>query len=352
MGLAIVWAIYLITFFVLPQQWVHQPTLRALDGILWPIVRILGKPSVVAIVAVAVATLTLLIQRFATDNRRLLEAKRRAKAIRRQTDSLPKESRRQAALTRLATEVQVRTMMASMVPIGVLLGPMVMPFVWFRERIDPTVWNAPAGSAVQVVATVDSNWTEPVRIDVPQPFVVDDSTPVSRTLPPIRQTLERLLALYRQGRNDPNEPWELRYAPDLGREQTANDLQAYLDAGVPPQGITWLIRPPDTLNGLFSTVVTANGHPPVKVDVVLGEAYPPAQSRTAGPAGSPLKEVRVVYPKPRHEPVFWRPFASLAGHEQVPWVARLAAIDIGWLWLYILVYLPILVLTRAVLKVA
>ena len=89
-GLAIVWAIYLIAFFVLPQQWVHQPTLRALDVVLWPIARTLGKPAVVAIVAVAVAVLTLLIQRFATDNRRLLEAKRRATAHQ-ETGRLPSQ---------------------------------------------------------------------------------------------------------------------------------------------------------------------------------------------------------------------------------------------------------------------
>jgi hypothetical protein len=243
-------------------------------------------------------------------------------------------------------------MMTSMVPVGILLGPMVMPFVWFRERIDPAVWNAPAGSAVQVVATVDGDWSQPVQISVPQPAVVDDATPASQTLPPLRQTLEHLLALYSQGRNDPNEPWELRYAPDLGREQTANDLKAYLDAGIPPQGITWLIRAPEALSGRFSVAVTAGGHTPVKADVVLGEAYPPAQSRTAGPADSPVKEVRVVYPKHRYEPVFWRPLVSLAGYDRVPLTARLATIDIGWLWLYILVYVPTLVLTRAVLKVA
>jgi len=351
-GLAIVWAVYLVAFFELPQQWVHQPALRALDRVLWPISRTLGRPAVVAIVAVGVAALTLLIQRFVTDNQRLLEAKRRAVTLRRQADSLPRGSRRQAVLTRLATEVQVRTMMASMVPVGILLGPMVMPFVWFRERIDPAQWNAPAGSAVQVVATVDSDWSHPVQISVPQPVVVDDATPASQTLPPMRQTLEHLLALYRQGRSDLNEPWEMKVAPDLGREQTANDLQAYLDAGIPPQGITWLIRPPEALSGRFPVTVTAGGHPPVKVDVVLGEAYPPSQSRTAGPAGSPVKEVRVVYPKPRYESVFWRPFACLAGHDRVPLVSRLAMIDVGWLWLYILVYLPALVLTRAVLKVA
>ena len=158
-----------------------------------------------------------------------------------------------------------------MIPIGLLLGPMVLPFVWFRERVDPAAWNALAGSAVQIVAMVDSGWSEPVRIEVPPTVVLDESTPPSRTLPPLRATLERLLVLYRQPRDDPAMPWELRFAPDLGREQTANDLQAYLEAGIPPQGITWLLRPPDDMSGRFSVVVMAGTHPPVSVSVVLGD---------------------------------------------------------------------------------
>jgi len=320
--------------------------------VLWPLARSLGKPAVVGIVAVGVAVLTMLVQKFATDNRRLQEAKRRAAALRRQAALLAQDAPGRALLTRLAAGVQIRTLAAAMVPIGILLGPMVMPFVWFRERVDPAACSAPAGSAVQVVATVDSDWSKPVRIDVPAPVVVDDSTPPSCTLPPLRATLEHLLILYRQGRNDPGQPWELRLAPDLGREQTAQDLQAYLDAGIPPQGITWHIRPPQDLGGRFSVMVTAGEHPPLVVDVVLGDEYPPAPRRMAGPAGSPVREVRVVYPKSKHKPVFWRPLASLAGHEQMAWAARLAIVEVGWLWLYILAYLPTLVLARAVLKVA
>jgi phosphohistidine swiveling domain-containing protein len=344
-GLAVVWAVYLAAFFLLPSQYVYQPTLGALDVILWPLVRSLGMPAVVAIVAAGVAVLTLIVQRLATDNRRLREAKRRAAALRGQARLLPTGSPR-------AADVQMRTLVAAMIPVGILLGPMVMPFIWFRERVDPAAWNAPAGSAVQIVATVDSDWSEPVQIDVPKPVIVDDSTPASRTLPPLRETLERLLVLYRQPRDDPGQPWELKLAPDLGREQTANDLQAYLDAGIPPQGITWLIRPPDDPSGRFAVTVTAGEHPPVAVDVVLGNEFPPAPRRIAGPAGSPVKELRVVCPKSKHEAVFWRPLASLAGHGQAAWAVRLASVDVGWLWLYILAYLPTLVLARAILKVA
>jgi hypothetical protein len=191
---------------------------------------------------------------------------------------------------------------------------------------------------------VDSEWREPVRIGVPSAVALDDSTPPLRTLPPLRETLEHLLSLYRQPRDDPSLPWELKVGPDLGRRQTADDLQAYLDAGIGPQGITWLIRPPESLCGRFSVVVSAGGYSSASVSVVLGDEVPPAPRRVAGPVGSPVKELRVVYPKSRQEPIFWRPPAFLGG--------RMASIDLGWLWFYILVYLPTLVVVRAVLKVA
>ena len=183
-------------------------------------------------------------------------------------------------------------------------------------------------------------------------MVVDSTTPSLRTLPPIRKTLERLLALYRQPRNVPGEPWEMRLAPDLARQQTADNLEAYLAAGVPPQAVTWLVRPPEGFSGRFPVTVTAAGHPLVTVDVVLGEEYPPAREGVKGVAGSPIKELRVVYPKTRLEPVFWRPLAGIATDSPSPLVARLATINVGWLLLYIVVYLPTLTLVRAIFKVA
>ncbi|MCY2988427.1 MAG: PEP-utilizing enzyme [Planctomycetota bacterium] len=350
--LAIVWAAYLLAVFLLPECWAYQPTLSALDFLFWPMVRSWGKPATVAMIAAGLAALTLIVQKLVTDNRRLREAKHRAAALQKQAHALPQDSRRRAALLRLATPVQLRTLLAALVPIAVLLGPMLLPFLWFKQRIDPAVWNVTAGSAVQVVALVESDWREPIRIEVPPPVAVDDATPRERTLSPLRQTLERLLALYRQPRSDPAAPWELQAAPDLAREQTANDLQAYLAAGLPPQGITWLVRPPEDRSGQFPVAVTTPGHPPVTVCVVLGEEYPPVPRITKVAGDSPIQELRVVYPKPRLEPVFWRPLARVLGDHPGPLAARLAAIDVGWLWLYILAYLPTLLLVRRILKVA
>jgi len=52
----------------------------------------------------------------------------------------------------------------------------------------------------------------------------------------------------------------------------------------------------------------------------------------------------VVYPRPQQEPAFWRPLTPLG--------ERLAGIDLGWLWLYVLTYLATLTLARTVMKVA
>ena len=224
--LALVWTVFLLGFFLLPDAYVRQPAMAVVDRLLWPIARSLGKPGVVAAVAAGLAVLTLVIQKLLTDNDRLLQAKRRAAVLRGRAESLQRDASKRKTLAQLAAGVQIRTLMAAMVPIGILLGPMVVLFIWFKDRVDPAVWNAPAGSTVQIVAMVDSDWTKSVRIETPKTVTVDETTPVSRTLPPLRKTLERLLSLYRQSAGSSSEPWELKMGPDLDREHAARQLQA------------------------------------------------------------------------------------------------------------------------------
>jgi hypothetical protein len=98
--------------------------------------------------------------------------------------------------------------------------------------------------------------------------------------------------------------------------------------------------------------VIAEGHPPVTVKVVLGEEYPPGNLIAMGGHDSPIKELQVVYPPSRQKRVFWQPLAGLGARAHVPFAKDLATMDIGWLWLYALTYLPALFVSRAVLKVA
>jgi uncharacterized membrane protein (DUF106 family) len=346
------WTIFLAAFFLLPEIWVRRPALAWVDFLMWPIVRAWGKPATVIIVAAVMAMLTMAVQQWATDNRRLREVKRRAKGLEARAASLPENSPRRLALRRLAAPVQMRLLAAAMVPIGILLGPMIISIVWLGERMDPTKWNAPPGSAMQIVATIDSDWANPVRIEVPAGFAVDDATPIERTLPPLRKTLESLLAQYRQSATNPADPPELGVVPDLAREQILGDLRSYLDAGVPPQGITWSVHPPIDAEGLFSIGVTATGGSPAKIDIVLGDQHPPEPAKITPPAGSPIESLEVFYAKPKLEAVFWQPFAPLARDQIAPFFERLSSFAIGWLPLYLIVYLPTMFLARRILKVA
>ena len=123
-------------FFYCPSAGSINPRFRPWI-LLWPIVRGLGKPAAVAIIAAIMAVLTLAVEKLFTDTHGLREAKRRAAALNKIANSLPPESPQHTAMQRLAEPVPLRTLAAAMVPVGILLGPMVMPFFWLKERVDP-----------------------------------------------------------------------------------------------------------------------------------------------------------------------------------------------------------------------
>ncbi len=152
------WGVYLAAALLLPENWLYQPSMRVLDAVLWPLARTLGRPPTVAIAAAAMAALTMVGQWLLTDNGRLVEAKRRSALLQKQAAVLPAGSRRRLALTSLAGGVQGRVFVAALVPLCLLLGPMIMTFLWFPARVDPASWNASPGAAVNVVATLDSGF--------------------------------------------------------------------------------------------------------------------------------------------------------------------------------------------------
>jgi pyruvate,water dikinase len=330
---AALWLLFLLAFFTLPGARVEQPTLHAIDLFLWPLVRHAGKPATVAIVAAAIAVITLLIQKWGTDNSRLLEAKRRAALLTREAAALPKTSPRRRVLQSVVAQVQLRTLLAAMVPVGILLGPLVLPFVWFTQRIDPAVANAPPGSPVTIVALVDATLSESIRLSGPPGLSIDPATPADRTLPPLRPALEHLLALYRAPVAD---AWELQLAPELPPGQAAADLQEYLARGLPPQGITWIVHPGEDAAGRFDlSIDTPSAPDPMPLAITLGDDQPPAP-RIVHPVDSPIRELKIVYPRS----ATMQPFV------------RFGPLHCGWVLLYILVYVPVLFAARAVLKVA
>jgi uncharacterized membrane protein (DUF106 family) len=349
---AVVWLVGLAAFLCLPEDWVRQPAMQACDWIFWPIVRLAGKPAAVAIIAAALAVLVLLVQKFATDNRRLLEARRRASRLNRMAQSLPAGCPRQRQLAGLAARVTTRTLLAALTPLGLLLGPLLLPFYWFQQRMDPASASPPAGSAVQIVALVQGDWPLPVTIDLPPAFHLDESSPAERKITPLRPTLERLLALLRQPRHLPGEAWELELLPDPGRMIQADELEAYLAAGIPPQGITWLVRPDAGAEGKYRIAVGSPGHPAARLAIVLGEMDPPVAPSARPDSASPIRELRAVAPHPHSEATFWRPFAPFGGEASPRALQWLSTINVSWIWIYILSYLAALLVARRIFRVA
>jgi rifampicin phosphotransferase len=367
------WGLFILAFFLLPPAWVYGPTLAFLDVILWPLVRSCGKAWTVALVAAGIATLMLVVQRVMTDNGRLREAKRRAGLLTKEAATLPGDALRRKALLAMAAPVQVRVLGAALVPAGMLLGPLVLPFVWFGARVDPVAWNAPAGTEVNVVATVDADCREAVRIEVPTGMKVKDpmagtalagkSDAAVQRVPEVRATLERLLKLYEeragkvrdevnakesQTARDAGSPWELKVSglPSVPADKAVVDLRAYLARGIPAQKLLWKVDS-GTAGGRFEVTVAAGAEAGVKAPIVLGDDVPPAAKRAVGQGN--VKAVEISYGGAKEAAVFWRPFKWFKG---VPGMGRAAAWDAGWVWLYIVAYLPVLFGLRAVLKVA
>ncbi|MEI7834760.1 MAG: hypothetical protein WCJ56_16360, partial [bacterium] len=302
-----------------------------------------GKPITVAIIACTFAVITMVGQNVLTNNKRLWEAKRRAALLTKEAATFPTGSPRNKILLQLARPVQGQISMAAFVPLALVLGPMVMTFSWLPDRLDPAAWSPAPGTSFAVVATVDASWNEPVSLDIPNTVKLDETTPREQSIPKIKETLEKLQARWAENTDMSNLPWDVQAAAKKAHAEMLADLQGYLKAGVTPQTISWRIRPLDkNTAGKFDLAVTTKDKTPVKLSAVLGDKYSPALAEITGGASSPVKSVKIVYDKAKTKQLFWTPFARFNKPDYDP----------GWLWIYLLAYIPPMVLLRMLLRLA
>jgi rifampicin phosphotransferase len=340
-GFLVFWLIYLALAYLLPEAWLYRPSMNVLDAVLWPIVTALGKPAVAIIVACAMATLTMVGQRLMTDNRRLLVAKDRSGRLSKEAAKLPADSPRRAAMMKLVGPVQMRIMAAAFVPLAVFLGPMVMAFLWFPERVDPLSWNAKPGAGVDITAEISGDFQGPVHIELDPALKLEERTPSAQSIPPIRATLEKLQAQWQQPSDLAAQPWEVRAAALKAREEMLADLSGYLQKPIPPQSLSWSIRTPEKQAGKFTLKLVAEGSSLVQ-SIVLGDVSPPVAKELLAAPGSPIQKIKVSYreKKTKDDQIFWTPFAALGWK----W-------NVGWLMAYLIAYIPAMFGLRGVLKI-
>jgi rifampicin phosphotransferase len=345
LGFAI-WSAYLLLLFLLPQSWLYQPSLAVLDFVLWPLVRALGKPGATAVIAALLAAATMVGQKLLTDNTRLQLAKKRAAALTKEASKLPPDSPRAIALRTAAAPVQARVVGASFVPLALLLGPMVLIFLWLPLRVDPASWAAAPGTPVRIVATIQTDHKDlqgSIRIDLPPGLALHPDSPATRNPPPIRKTLETYRATLK-----PSDlsavPWELRELAEQARREKLAELDAYLASPIPAVPVEWTVLTPENQSDTWPIAITA-GQDRLTLPITLGNRHAPPTSEITQPAGHPVTSLKAIYAPPPRKPTFFAPFGFLGRSSLAYW-------DIGWLGVYLLAYVPAMFLLRWALRIA
>jgi len=335
------WGIYLAAAFLLPDGWLYDPSLAALDLLLWPLVPALGKALTVAAIGAALALLTMAGQRVLADHKRLQEAKARSTALRLEAAALPEDSPRRGAMMRLANAVQARLLGAALVPLGLLLGPLVMTFVWLPARVDPAAWSPPPGTSATIVANVDSSKARSVELRVPPPLTIDAASGNPRVVPDVRKALEELRDGWPTRKDFSDLPAVIEERAAADPRGTLRDLEGYLARGVPPVAVAWTVRVPDGTEGRFAVEVLADDGSTLGASIVLGDHHPPAEREAVAADPEGLASVRIAYP-PRERPaILWAPLAPFGRPDWDP----------GWLVIYLLAYLPAMFLCRWLLRI-
>ncbi|MEX1015493.1 MAG: PEP/pyruvate-binding domain-containing protein [Phycisphaeraceae bacterium] len=351
------WAVFFAAYYTLPASWLERPITRGLDELLLPLVAGLGAPAVVACVAVFFAALCMVGQRLLTDTPRLREAARRARQLRREAQKLPADHPRRPRILQLARPVTGRNLQASLVPLAVLLGPMLLTFFWFPERVEPAWRNAPPGTTVYVSATVDGEYLGPVTLETDPALTVAGETAVQHN-PPIRPTLEALRRRWSQPSDLAHlQTWEEQAAALQARETLLQDLRRFLDARIPPQQLAWTVQTPADRGGRFPLRLSAGDGQTLTSHIVLGDRFAPEPRTPTDPnrqvipgspgtpdaSDAPIHELRLSYAvqRERGADVFWAPVEPFT----VPPLLS------GWLLVYILAYLPAMFLLRWALRV-
>jgi pyruvate,water dikinase len=293
-------------------------------------------PGTVAVIAGFFAILPLVLQKFFTDNNRLVTARDRSANLRKLAQDLPADSPRRTAMEQLAAPTTIRVLKAAMTSLAFILGPMMLIFLWLPARLDPASWNAEPGQTVTVLAEVKGDWLTPLELKTPKPLQIDPIIPATQSLPPIRETLEELRAEWSPTSDTSDLAWELQAASDHVHEVMLGSLNTYLAGEIPPQKISWRVIVPEGAEGHHLVSLESEGMDPVPLTLAFGNAKPPELPETI-PASGPIELLKVVYPRALVQNKFWAPLGDK---------------DFGWLGVYLLAYLPIMLVAKKLLKVA
>jgi pyruvate,water dikinase len=347
----VAWLVFLAGVFLWPGSGLRDLSMRALYAVLWPVYRVGGGLLTVAVIAVVISAASMVLQLLLTDTPRLREAKRRAASLKKEAVQFPVDSPRRRKLMAAAAPVQARLTLAAFVPLAVLLGPMVLTFLWLPERVDPASANPRPGATAIVTAVLDPEFTGDVTL---HSDLLANGGPLVQHAASVKPTL--LALLHQMERNDIPPAARARLS-STGKtpEELLKDLRKYVMRPLPEQVVTWSVPTPEDgkSGGVYTIRVNAEGGDGIVTEVVTGNAAPPPLSMqtdekgnrvsvTTGRYNGNLHTVKIRYTDTRRTDaaVFFAPFAKLG------W-----KYDFGWLGAYLLFYIVALFTAKRLLRV-
>jgi hypothetical protein len=260
---------------------------------------------------------------------------------------LPVDSPRRKKLLALAGPVQARLTLAAFVPLAVLLGPMVLTFLWLPERVDPASANPRPGATAVVSAMVDPTFNSDVTL---HSELLEG--PQVRRAAAVRPALLALAADLENGDIPPSAAARLGSTGKTPPELLA-DLRLFLSRPMPEQVLTWNVPTPEGKAGVYHVRVNAEGGGGLVGAIVVGDAAPPPLTiemddkgnRVAvftGRYGGNAHAIRIRYTDTRRaeQTAFFAPFSRFG------W-----KYDFGWLGAYLLFYIIALFTAKRLFRV-
>ncbi len=369
---AVLWSVWVIAlslvmwgemFGILWQgTWIDTitrvPTFAVGDALFTDLHASLGGPGLVTLVAAVVGAGLLVLQALLTDNRRLRTANERCAALQAEASTLPVDSPRAKALRQACAGVQGRIIGAAMVPLGLLLGPIMIPFLWFAERVDPLFGHAHAANvtSVFVSAAVNGEFTGNVTLVPGAGWVLDTDrgAEATQSLPPIRATLARLRTQWSAANDLAALSWEVQAAAGQARGVMLADLDAFVKQPLAERVLKWVVTAP-TSDGDHFLTLRVDGQPDQILRVPFGAGSNGVLKIASGEAL--LGPAVGAFPPAKHPVQRWYLAISEASKraETYPFFRPFQFLgwgwDAGWLIVYLAVYLPVMFLTKRVLRV-
>jgi hypothetical protein len=347
----VVWGLVLLLVYLVPAIW--EATVALADVVLWPLIRSCGRWWGVVVISLLTAFTTIGCQWLCTGVRRLREVKGRLLELADAFKQTARDSPEEEAIAHIIRQGEWRIARAALVPLGLLLGPVLVSFSWLPVRVEPQYINPAPGEPLTMAVRLDADYAGPLSVRVEGGALPDGVAEATMEVASVREALESLrreLVLTEGGMPQTATVREHLVITGKSVAEAREALDKELAEPLSSRTVQWSLTP--TVKRAAEIVVQVEGGTRGRgtLAMSIGDDRPPplelqmekgARVLTR-PGSGVVHDLRVSFadPRPAGDRAFWRPFAALG------WMW-----DAGWLGLYLVAYVPAMFLFKKLFRI-